>query len=69
MLQGYWSLEWQKAYKNSYQIPTDEDCKTKNKRLLYMARWQKSIIKKVWGAMIMPWKLRNDERHGWDKES
>jgi hypothetical protein len=23
----------------------------------------------VWGSMIPLWKTRNDERHGWDKES
>jgi hypothetical protein len=34
-----------------------------------MARWQKKIIQKVWWAMIKLWKLRNDERHRWDKES
>jgi hypothetical protein len=69
MLQGYWSLEWQKAYENSYQIPIDEDRKTKKKRLLHMVRWQKKIIVPVWGAMISLWKLRNDKQNRWDKES
>jgi hypothetical protein len=69
MLQGYWSSEWQTAYEHSYQIPRDKDRKTKNKRLIQMVLWQKSTIQTVWGAMIALWKLRNDERHGWDKES
>jgi hypothetical protein len=69
MLQGYWSLEWQKAYENSYQIQINEDRKTKNKRLIHMVRWQKKIIVLVGGAMSSLWKLRNDKRHGWDKES
>ena len=69
MLQGYWSLEWQKAYENSYQIPIDENRKTRNKRLIHMVRWQKKIIVPVWGAMILLWTLRNDEQHGWNKES
>jgi hypothetical protein len=34
-----------------------------------MAGWQKKIIQTIWGAMIKLWKLRNDKRHGWDKES
>jgi hypothetical protein len=69
MLQGYWSQEWQMTYKRLHQVPTDEDRKAKNKHILQMARWQKLIIQTVWDVMIKLWKIRNDERHGWDQES
>ncbi len=69
MLQGYWSKEWQAAYDKSYMIPTEEAPKERNKRLRHMARWQKTMIQTVWGSMIQLWKIRNDERHGLDKES
>jgi hypothetical protein len=69
MLQGYWSLEWQAAYDNTYPVPDEETRQEKQQRLLKMTRWQKKIIRTVWGSMIKFWKLRNDERHGWDKES
>jgi hypothetical protein len=69
MLQGYWSKEWQLAYDNSYSTPTEETRKENQKRKLHMARWQKKLIQTVWGSMIKLWKLRCDERHGWDKES
>jgi exonuclease III len=69
MLQGYWSQEWQAAYVHTYKIPPDENRKEKNKRILHMACWQKNLIQHVWEEMIKLWKLRNDERHGWDKES
>jgi hypothetical protein len=69
MLQGYWSHEWQVAYESTYATPATEDRKAKTKRLLQMGRWQKNIITAIWGAMIKLWKLRNEERHGWDQES
>jgi hypothetical protein len=34
-----------------------------------MARWQTSLIKVLWTHMIALWKLRNDERHGHDRET
>jgi hypothetical protein len=34
-----------------------------------MGRWQKQTIQTIWGSLITLWKTRNDERHGWDKES
>jgi hypothetical protein len=47
MLHGYWSQDWQAAYESSYQIPTEEERKDKNKQILHMARWQKNIIQTV----------------------
>jgi hypothetical protein len=69
MLRGHWSKEWQQAYDKSYHEPDDESRKERNKRHLTMARWQKKIIQSTWSFMIQLWKLRNDERHGWDKAS
>jgi hypothetical protein len=69
MLRGHWTLEWQKAYEMTYPTPSDEDRKAKNKRKLTMTRWQKKVIQTMWGYMISLWTLRNEERHGWDKES
>ncbi len=34
-----------------------------------MQRWQKKLLQTLWGFMIQLWILRNNERHGWDKES
>jgi hypothetical protein len=34
-----------------------------------MGRWQRNLIIAVWGAMIVLWKLLNNEHHGWDQES
>ncbi len=48
MLQGYWSIEWQKAYEHSYQIPIAENRKTKNKPLIHMVSWPKKLIVPVW---------------------
>jgi hypothetical protein len=69
MLQGYWSQEWQAAYETTYHPPDEEERKAKTKRLRDMTSWQKTMIKTVWTSMIHLWKLRNDERHGWDTES
>jgi hypothetical protein len=35
MLQGYWTQEWQVAYKATYNTPTEEEQKDKTKCLLY----------------------------------
>jgi hypothetical protein len=69
MLQGYWLQEWQVAYEATFNTPITEEQKDKTKPLLHMSRWQKNIIKTVWGVMIKLRKLRNDEHHGWDQES
>jgi hypothetical protein len=69
MIRGYWSSSWQIAYEQLYSVPLDEDRKAKNKRSLHMQRWQKKLIQTIWHSMIQLWKLRNDERHGWDAES
>jgi hypothetical protein len=34
-----------------------------------MQQWQKKLVQATWEQMIALWKTRNDERHGWDKES
>jgi hypothetical protein len=34
-----------------------------------MDRWQTQIIRTIWTSMISLWKLRNDDRHGRDKET
>ncbi len=69
MLHGYWTKQWQVEYEKSYDAPPNESRKDKNKRLRHMARWQKKIIQTIWASSIKLWKTRNDERHGWDKES
>jgi hypothetical protein len=70
MLCGHWTQEWQKAYESTYQAPSEETIKDKNKGTLAMTRWQKKIIQKMWGLMIaLGTLLHNDKRHGWDKES
>jgi hypothetical protein len=69
MLRGYWSTQWQREYEQTYLPPQEEDRTAKNKRTLQMQRWQKQLIQTVWHSMIALWKLRNDERHGWDAES
>jgi hypothetical protein len=69
MLRGYWSVQWQHEYKQTYEEPDKETRKERNKRSLQMGRWQKQLIKTIWGSMIKLWKTRNNKRHGWDKES
>ncbi len=69
MLRGYWTLEWQAAYERTYKIPDSETRKEKLKRLQQMTRWQSKVIQTIWRNLIQLWKLRNDERHGRDKES
>lgn len=69
MFRGYWSLEWQKAYMRTYPVPDVETRKEKNKRHYQMELWQKKILQQLWRSMIALWTLRNNERHGWDKES
>jgi hypothetical protein len=69
MLRGYWTKEWQRAYEKSYHVPEGETKKIKNKRHRDMARWQKKVIQCTWTSMIQLWKLRNNERNGWDKET
>jgi hypothetical protein len=34
-----------------------------------MVRWQKKMLQATWSLMIMLWAIRNNEHHGWDKES
>jgi hypothetical protein len=34
-----------------------------------MAGWQRKVLQTTWGMSIKLWTLRNNERHGWDKES
>ena len=69
MLHGHWSVEWQTAYNQAYQVPPDETPKDKSKRKISMALWQKRVIVLTWQQMIQLWKLRNDERHGIDTET
>jgi hypothetical protein len=69
MLRGYWAKEWQTAFNNTYPTPDEETRKQRNKRSLQMERWQKKLIYVTWSLMIQLWKLRIDERHGWDNES
>jgi hypothetical protein len=69
MLRGYWTKEWQKAYERTYPTPQEETRKDKNKRTLKMTRWQRRIIHHTWTGMTDLWNIRNEERHGWDKES
>jgi hypothetical protein len=69
MLQGYWASEWHDAYRRTYHIPTEETPKDKSKRLISMERWQSQVIHTVWMSMIGLWQLRNDNRHGRDKET
>jgi hypothetical protein len=69
LLRGYWSVQWQQEYEQTYEEPDAETRKERNKRSLQMGRWQKQLIKTVWGSLITLWTTRNDERHGWDKES
>jgi hypothetical protein len=69
MLRGYWTNEWQKAYERTYVVPAEEDRKERNKRTLTMTRWQRRILQNTWGTIIKLWTTRNEERHGWDKES
>jgi hypothetical protein len=69
MLCGCWTKQLQIEYEKSYDAPPDESRKDKNKPSIQMARWQKKIIQTIWGSLIKLWKTRNDESHGWDKES
>jgi exonuclease III len=69
MLRGYWSNAWQQAFERTFSIPEEETRKEKNIRHRQMTRWQKKIIQTTWSQMITLWTTRNDERHGWDKES
>jgi hypothetical protein len=69
MLRGYWSQEWQHAHDRTYLVPDDETRKERLQRQLFMGRWQNTIIQTTWSSTIQLWTLRNNERHGWDKES
>jgi hypothetical protein len=64
MLQGYWPIERQSAYQNTYQTPPKETQKDRNKQTIAMALWQKRMIQTIYQQMICLWKLRNDEQHG-----
>jgi hypothetical protein len=69
LLQGYWAIEWQEAYCRTYVPPEDEAPEDASKRHIQMGRWQSRLIRTVWTSMIALWKLRNDDRHGRDKET
>ena len=69
MLQGYWAPGWTTAYRDTYVTPIEESSKDRSKRLTGMERWQTQLIQSIWTHMISLWKLRNDERHGRDKET
>jgi hypothetical protein len=69
LLQGYWAKEWQKCFQHTYAPPDEESADARQKRLTTMSRWQTSLIKVLWTQMIALWKLRNDERHGIDKDT
>jgi hypothetical protein len=69
MMRVYWSIQWQKEYEQTYEALDEETRKDKNKWSLQMGRWHKQLIKTIWGSLITLWQTRNDERHGWDKES
>jgi hypothetical protein len=69
MLRGYWTSKWQIVYERTYTIPDAETPKDRLKGLQQMTRWQSKVIQMTWRILIPFWKLRNDEHHGWDKES
>ncbi len=69
LLQGHWASEWQDAYRTTYNNPTKETPADKTKRKTQMERWQSQLIKTAWTNMIALWTLRNEERHGRDKET
>jgi hypothetical protein len=69
MLRRYWSKQWQVKYKKYYDAPPNKTRKEKNKSSIQMVRWQKKLIHTIWVSMIKLWKMRNDKRHGWDKET
>jgi hypothetical protein len=65
MLQGYWAAEWQSAYCNTYNGPTEVTPAYKAKCKTNMERWQSQlIIKTTWPQMKALWTLRNEEQHG-----
>jgi hypothetical protein len=69
MLRGYWATAWQESFEATRFVPLNEEKKDRLKRQIQMAGWQRKVIQTMWGMSIKLWKLRNDERHGWDKES
>jgi hypothetical protein len=69
MLRGYWANAWQQAYVDTIHVPLTEERKDQNKRLIQMAGWQKKLVQVTWSRAIKLWTTRNDERHGWEKES
>ena len=69
LLHGHWAKEWQISYQTSYATPADESIADKSKRHIHMRRWQTQLIRTMWTSMIAMWKIRNDDRHGRDKET
>ena len=69
MLRGYRSKDWQQEYERTYTPPANETRQENKKRQLTISWWQKKVIQTLWGQLIILWKLRNNECHGWDKES
>jgi hypothetical protein len=53
----------------SYATPAEETPADKTKGATDMDRWQTRLIRTTWTGMIYLWKIRNDERHGCDKET
>jgi hypothetical protein len=69
MMRGYLSNGWQPTYEQTHQVSTGKNQKDWNKYLIKMAGWQKKILQTKWSLLIKLGTTRNDEHHGWDKES
>jgi hypothetical protein len=57
-----------KGHMSAYTIPLEETNKQKSKGKTQVMRWQKKILKSMWGSLLQLWTTQHKERHGWDKE-